>query len=143
GLLLPIWRRLPDEGSCRVYRLQADDGERIIGRLVSPAWVAEIAHEAPALSPADAWAALIDGKTVLDLADGLRLRRVTAMGEYRIELSGFTDGMVDRLKATGLVSEIVSWRLRLFVPTGAGCAAILATLFDRYPLVRAATRTAA
>ena len=28
---------------CAVYRLQTDDGERIIGRLVSPAWVAQAA----------------------------------------------------------------------------------------------------
>ena len=41
------------------------------------------------------------------------------MGEFRIELSGFTEGMVDRLKTMGLISEIISWRLRLFVPTGA------------------------
>ncbi len=141
GLLLPIWRRLPEEG-CRVYRLQTDDGERVIGRLVSPAWVAQVVEvEAPTLSPSDAWTALLDGRTVLELADGLQLRRVKMMGEFRIELSGFTDGMVDRLKAMRLVSEIISWRLRLFVPITANGPAILGALLQRHPLARIADRT--
>src|SRR3546814_7540104 len=69
GLLLPIWKRLPDEG-CRVYRLQTDDGERVIGRLVSPAWVAQaVATDTPTISPADAWTAVLDGRTVLERSE--------------------------------------------------------------------------
>jgi predicted RNA methylase len=143
GLLLPIWKRLPDD-SMRVYRLQTDAGERIIGRLVSPAWVAQTADaETPTIASADAWTALLDGRTVLDLQEGLQLRRAKVMGEFRVELTGFTDGMVDRLKAMGLISEIISWKLRLFVPTAANGPAILAALMERYPLVRIADRAAA
>ena len=58
GLLLPIWRQLPHDGG-RVYRLQTDracpgagqgpasGGERVIGRQVSPAWVAAACATAP------------------------------------------------------------------------------------------------
>ena len=113
GLLLPIWKRLPNE-SMRVYRLQTDDGERIIGRKVSPACVAgALAMGAGTLGLNDAFAALIDGKTFLDLAEGLQLRRVRVMGANRIELSGFTDTMRERLSAycsDGHCSEIIADR---------------------------------
>jgi len=142
GLLLPIWKRLPHE-SMRVYRLQTDSGERVIGRLVSPAWVAQAADaETPTIGATDAWAALLDGRTVLALQEGLQLRRARVMGEFRVELTGFTDGMVDRLKAMGLMSEIIAWKLRLFVPTAASGPAILGALMERYPLVRIADRAA-
>jgi C-terminal domain on Strawberry notch homologue/P-loop containing NTP hydrolase pore-1 len=143
GLLLPIWKQLPND-SMRVYRLQTDHGERIIGRLVPPAWMAQaVESDAPTLSPADAFTAVLDGRTILQLQDGLELRRVRAMGEFRLELSGFTDGMVDRLKAMGLISEIISWKLRLFVPASAAGPAILAHLMERHPLVRVADKAAA
>jgi C-terminal domain on Strawberry notch homologue len=143
GLLLPIWKRLPNE-SMRVYRLQTDQGERVIGRLVSPGWVAQAFQAAaPVLFPADAFAAVLDGRTLLQLQDGLELRRATVMREFRIELLGFTDGMVERLKTIGLMSEIIAWKLRLFVPTGASGPAILAVLLERFPLVRVAGRAAA
>ena len=125
----------------RVYRLQTDEGERIIGRLLSPASLSALfenlgAADAPPLSPADAWEALLEGNAQLQLADGQNLRRVRIMNQIRIELLGFTDGMVDRLKAMGLMAEIISWKLRMFVPTSEAGPRILAALLDRHPLVR-------
>ena len=143
GLLLPIWKRLPNE-STRVYRLQTDAGERIIGRRVSPTWVAAtLAGDASALTPDAAFAALLEGRTVLELAEGLKLRRVRVMGTHRIELSDFTDGMRDRLRAYGLFGEIISWKLRMFVPTDATGASVLAKLLESYPLVQVGEREAA
>ncbi|MBW5440537.1 methylase [Bradyrhizobium canariense] len=143
GLLLPIWKRLPNE-STRVYRLQTDAGERIIGRKVSATWVANaLAADAPALTPHAAFAALVEGRTVLELAEGLQLRRVRVMGAYRIELSGFNDTMRDRLRAYGLFGEIISWKLRMFVPTDASGVEILSQVLDTYPVARIAEREAA
>ena len=80
----------------------------------------------------------------LDLADGLQLRRSRLMQVNRIELTGFGSTAVDRLKAMGLFSEIISWKLRLFVPddvvTG---SAVIERLFERHPLARIADRKAA
>jgi predicted RNA methylase len=143
GLLLPIWRRLPNE-STRVYRLQTDDSERIVGRRVSPAWVATtLGDEAPKMTVDDAWAILLAGTAAIHLAEGHVLKQVRAMGVARIELTGFNDLGVDRLKSVGLISEIVSWKLRLFVPLGAEGPNILARLMERYPLQRVADRHAA
>lgn len=145
GLLLPIWKQLPEE-STRVYRLQTDDGARIIGRRVSAAWAASATAkpDAPVLSPPQALALMREGHTVLDLADGLQLRRSRLMQVNRIELTGFASTAVKRLKAMGLFSEIISWKLRLFVPddTITGCQ-VLERLFDRHPLTRILDRKAA
>jgi predicted RNA methylase len=143
GLLLPIWKRLPGESS-RVYRLQTDAGERIIGRKVSPAWVASaVTTGSTALSAEDALATLLEGRTILDLAEGLQLRRVRVMGTNRIELSGFTDTMRDRLSAYGLFHEIISWKLRMFVPTDAQGVVVLDKVIDRFPIERIGEREAA
>ena len=143
GLLLPIWKRLPNE-STRVYRLQTDTGERIVGRKVSAAWVASaVATGISTLTPDQVFAVLMDGSAVIDLAEGLQLRRVRIMGANRIELSGFTDTMRDRLCAYGLFHEIISWKLRMFAPTDASGVAIMAKVLERYPIERVVDREAA
>jgi predicted RNA methylase len=148
GLLLPIWDRLPAE-SMRVYRFETDDGERVIGRLVTPEALDRVyqglgVNGAPALSCDDAWRAVIERGAVLDLAGGMQVRRSLVMSACRIELTGFSDGAVPQFKALGLVSEIIAWRLRLFVPTAEDRGpAILRAILDRHPLLGARARTAA
>ena len=147
GLLLPIWDRLPSD-NIRVYRFETDDHERVIGRLVTPEALALVYEglgvDAPALSPAEAWNAVVERGAVLDLAGGLQIRRSLVMSAYRVELTGITDSAVPQLKALGLTSEIISWRLRLFVPIAADRGpAILAALLERHPLLRANSRAAA
>jgi predicted RNA methylase len=148
GLLLPIWNRFPND-STRVYRLQTDAGERLVGRKVSPEWVAVALDAEPiSLSPDAALATLTEGRAIIELTGGLQLRRVRVMGEQRIELTGFTEPMRDRLRAYGLFSEIIAWKLRFFAPILSGDAesgtsqAILTRLIERYPLVRVIARAA-
>ena len=134
GLLLPIWKQLPQDET-RVYRLQTDDGQRIIGRRVSPAWVATtLASDAPKPSAAQVHALVLEGKTVVRLAEGMELHRSRVMGVNRIELSNFTEAAKDRLKADGFFSEIISWKLRLFCPTDPTGIAVLARLLARCPV---------
>jgi hypothetical protein len=143
GLLLPIWTRLPGE-SLRVYRLQTDDGERIIGRVIGPEALAKVYENfglgaTPALSGPEARAVVLGRGATLHLVDGLQIHRSLVMGAHRIELCGFTDGAVERLKAIGLTSEIIAWRLRLFVPTDAEDGpAVLEALLALHPLARVA-----
>jgi hypothetical protein len=51
--------------------------------------------------------------------------------------------MRDRLRSYGLYSEIISWKLRFFVPVDAIGPAILGKLLDIYPLARISEREAA
>jgi predicted RNA methylase len=75
---------------------------------------------------------------------GEKLSRVRQIVEWLgIEFSGFTDTMRDRLRAYGLFGEIISRKLRMFVPTGADGKEVLAKLLDRYAIERIAEREAA
>jgi hypothetical protein len=148
GLLLPIWDRLPAD-NMRVYRFETEDGERVIGRLITPEALAPLyqafgVDNSPGLSRDEAWNAVLDRGAVLDLAGDLQIRRSLVMGAHRVELTGYSDGAVPQLKALGLTSEIIAWRLRLFVSTAADRGpAILGAILDRHPLLRANARAAA
>ncbi len=136
GLLLPVWKHLP-RGQSKVYRLETDEGERVIGRLLKVTDVPSLRQAfnldgGPALSPADAVSLLLGEGQPLSLRGDLTLKVSTVMGARRIELIGFSDTEVEQLKSFGFFSEIIAWRLRLFLPAGAGTDA-LERLFALYP----------
>jgi hypothetical protein len=133
GLLLPIWKRIPEKNP-RVYRFQTDDGERVIGRLIPPEFVDAFAGQTTPLTPEEAWSALNEGRT-LTLTGGLALRRVMVMHAARIELTGFDAEDVPNLKAKGLIGEIIGWKLRFFLPMNDNGPRILGKLLHSHPLV--------
>ena len=138
GLLLPVWDRLPDT-AMRVRRLAADDGERLIGRVLGTAELRQMRAAfglsgGPALTPEEAHDEIMVRGTSLDLANGWRLARRRHMGSERIEIEGPDDRDLTALKAIGCFVEIVSWRTRVFVPG----TEILARLLERRPLAESA-----
>lgn len=127
-----------------VYRLQTDEGERIIGRRVSPIWAEQVSATGEVtLSGPDARCALLEGGTVSHLAERMQSRRVRVMGNHRIELTGFTESMRERLRVYGLFTEIISWTLRFFVPVDETGDTVLDRLFDTWAIERVTEREAA
>jgi len=88
----------------------------------------------------DAWKSVLAGSSIISLAGNLTLRRVRVMSDYRVEITGFTDGMRDWLRSLGLFSEMIAWKLRFFVPVTDEGPAILAKLVQRHRLLAVESR---
>ncbi len=139
GLLLPIWDRLPDK-NMHVRRLTTDDGERMIGRVLDAAEVEDFRAAlglagGPGLTPAELHEEIITRGTSFPLVNGWRLARRRLAGAQRIEIEGPADGQVKALTHLGCITEIVSWRTRVFVPA----EAVLARIVERWPVGQRAT----
>ena len=120
GLLLPVWDRLPRE-DLRVRRLQTDDRDPLIGRVLNPEQATALRRAfglgaGPLPSAAEVHEALTRRGAPFSLANGWRLVRRRMMGTERMEIEGPVDTDLPALKRLGCVTEIVSWRTRVFVP---------------------------
>ncbi|MFJ1311368.1 strawberry notch-like NTP hydrolase domain-containing protein [Agrobacterium sp. P15N1-A] len=145
GLLLPIWKLLPQD-YCRVYRLETDEGERIVGRLISSEGLSRLCRnfgleQTEVVSVEEVWQLLLSGSAVVALAGNMTLRRVRVMNDYRIELAGFTDGMRERLRSIGLFSEMIAWKVRFFIPASNDGQAVLSRLIERHRIIDVAGRS--
>lgn len=122
GLLLPVWNQLPDD-DVRVWRISDEQGNSLLGRIVSPAGFEKLAQSfgvtmAIALSPAEivAGARNHDG-IVIPCLPGSRLQRAFVNDEPRLEIKDFPPDSREWLKSLGCFTEIISYKTRLFIPT--------------------------
>ena len=134
GLLLLVWDRLPKD-DLRVRRLATDGGEALIGRVLDPEQTAALRVSfglgAGALpTAAEVYEGVMRRGVPFRLANGWRLARRRFMGTSRIEVEGPADTDLPTLKRLGCVTEILSWRTRVFAP---GTESV-GRLLDRYPL---------
>lgn len=121
GLLLPIWDRLPID-NMRIYRLQTDDGERALGRMVTQDQLARLyaalgVDQVVELTADEVIDAVMTRGQTIHLSGGFTLRRSRVMSAYRLELVGATGPALPGFKAMGCFTEIIQWQTRLFVPT--------------------------
>jgi len=121
GLLLPIWDRLPAD-NMRIYRLETQNRERIIGRLVTQDQLIGLYNRLGLdctfdLSAEEVVKAVMDQGSTLTLLSHLSLRRAPSMGQYRLELVGVSPSGLSEYKDMGCFTEIIQWKTRLFIPT--------------------------
>ena len=101
----------------------------------TPIGLAFVANIAAAITPADVVLEPSAGTGLLAILAELA-GACAAVGELVEKLSGFSETMRDRLRAYGLFGEIISWKLRMFVPTDATGIGVLAKVLERYPIER-------
>lgn len=127
GTILPVWDRLGD-AQPRIYRVQTDEGERLLGRVIPPSEVQTVLKRLGAsgrkidLSPVEAVEMLLNqheaGKPVtLELSNGWRLRVVRLSADWRIEILGVEPEFRKQLRESGVIVELVSFKTRYFIPT--------------------------
>ena len=128
GLLLPIWKRL-NQSNLKIFRLTTDDGERLLGRKVVPeAWeiIAPLFGIEYQLSSQEIFNSVFEHGESVELNHRLKLIATTVSGKRRLEIVGFSGHReFNWLKSLGAFGEMISHRMRLFIPaTNEACQII-------------------
>jgi len=127
GLLLPVWDRLPDD-HVQVWRLNTDDGQSFLGRIVPAPLVSKLA-DAFGINAAITVSGDDTAKHVMTTGDissvgAYRLKRSLVAGQQRLELLDWPHTRLAELKAAGCFTDIIQHRTRIFVPVASAAVVI-------------------
>lgn len=143
GALLPIWNKLPTEGTTKAMRITASDGTQYLGRIIPPKQIDAVlrglgvkgASAKKEYSGTDLYSAIMD-KAQVAVFNGmyggtLTVARRRVSGENRLEVSG---GNLFSLKNKypGVFSETIQYKTRYFIPSGDRGKEILADMVKDY-----------
>lgn len=143
GALLPIWNKLPTEGTTKAMRITASDGTQYLGRIIPPKQIDAVLRGLGVkgtsvkkeYSGTDLYSAIMD-KAQVAVFNGmyggtLTVARRRVSGENRLEVSG---GNLFSLKNKypGVFSETIQYKTRYFIPSGDRGKEILADMARNY-----------
>ncbi|MFA5922422.1 MAG: strawberry notch family protein [Methylococcaceae bacterium] len=124
GVILPIWDRV--EGSETIKRLQTDEGEQLLGRMLGSKSAKQTLKNLGLdsglsnRSASDLFKSIKDGNKAV-LSNGWIIATARVNHESRIEIkerSSFTDAERRVLKDQGAFIERINWAERVFIPSG-------------------------
>ncbi|PPC90846.1 MAG: hypothetical protein CTY34_06195 [Methylobacter sp.] len=141
GVILPIWDRV--EGAETIQRLQTDDGEQLLGRMLGPKSAKQTLKNLgldsglSGMSTGDLFESIRKGnKAILSNGWEISISRVNL--EDRIEIKGrsyFTDAEKRLLKEQGAFVERINWTDRVFMPTGENGVGVFERITASKPVV--------
>lgn len=122
GAVLPIWNRL--RGDVKIMRVQTDEGERMIGRLIPAKHLDETlrrlgASKAKPKMSKEKFLEKVQQGSTLHLANGWRISKRRVSNEDRIEISGPEMADIETLEGEGVFNERIGYTTRFFIPVGA------------------------
>ena len=141
GVILPIWDRV--EGSEVIKRLQTDDGEQLLGRMLgskaSKQTLKNLGLDSGLsnMSASDLFNSIKNGNKAI-LSNGWEILNAKVNYEDRLEIKGrgsLTDAEKRLLKEQGAFIERINWEERVFIPTGESGIATFERITASKPVV--------
>lgn len=141
GVILPIWDRV--EGSETIMRLQTDDGEQLLGRMLgaksAKQTIKNLGLESGLtnMSASDLFKSIRNGNKAI-LSNGWEIVTAKVNFENRIEIKGrgyLTDAEKRVLKDQGAFIERINWADRVFIPNDISGVGVFVRITDSKPVV--------